>query len=104
MRLFNKDLSEAYNLMMESLTDPTLKKLIKYDRIRDLYQLVTEIILNKKSKPRKEKKEKKDLSKDATHKKTAKTVKVIEKNKDKTIVSPNEWNLIEERYLCALYL
>jgi hypothetical protein len=53
MRLFNKDLSEAYNLMMESLTDPTLKKLIKYDRIRDLYQLVTEIILNKKSKPRK---------------------------------------------------
>lgn len=54
---------------MESLTDPTLKKLIKYDRIRELYQFVTEIILKKKNKPRKEKKDKKDTVKENPNKK-----------------------------------
>lgn len=54
---------------MESLTDPTLKKLIKYDRIRELYQFVTEIILKKKNKPRKEKKDKKDTVKETPNKK-----------------------------------
>ena len=54
---------------MESLTDPTLKKLIKYDRIRDLYQFVTEIILKKKNKPRKERKDKKESSKETLNKK-----------------------------------
>lgn len=54
---------------MESLTDPTLKKLIKYDRIRDLYQFVTSIILKKKNKPRKERKDKKESSKETPNKK-----------------------------------
>lgn len=54
---------------MESLTDPTLKKLIKYDRIRELYQFVTEIILKKKNKPRKDKKDKKDTVKETPNKK-----------------------------------
>ncbi len=54
---------------MESLSDPTLKKLIKYDRIRDLYQFVTEIILKKKNKPRKERKDKKDTMKETSNKK-----------------------------------
>ncbi len=80
MRLHNKDLSEAYNLLMESLSDPTLKKLIKYDRIRDLYQFVTEIILNKKNKSKREKKEKKDPSKEVIHKKPSpRNLKVVDK-------------------------
>ena len=63
MRILNKDLSEAYNLLMESLYDPTLKKLIRYDRIRDLYQFVTEIILKNKNKNKKEKEKEKEKDK-----------------------------------------
>jgi hypothetical protein len=50
MKVLNKDLSEAYNLLMESMYDATLVKLIRYDRIRDLYQFVTEIILKENIK------------------------------------------------------
>ena len=63
MRILNKDLSEAYNLLMESLYDPTLKQLIRYDRIRDLYQFVTEIILKNKNKNKKEKEKEKEKDK-----------------------------------------
>lgn len=54
---------------MESLSDPTLKKLLEYNRIRDLYQFVTEVILKKKNKPRRERKDKKDTVKETSHKK-----------------------------------
>lgn len=65
---------------MESLSDPTLKKLLKYDRIRDLYQFVTEIILKKKNRVRRERKDKKDTSKEISQKKhsQSKVVRVIE--------------------------
>lgn len=65
---------------MESLSDPTLKKLLKYDRIRDLYQFVTEIILKKKTRVRRERKDKKDPPKEIPQKKQpqSKAVRVIE--------------------------
>ena len=34
---------------MESFSDSSLEKLFRYERIRDLYQFMTEIILNKKN-------------------------------------------------------
>jgi len=55
---------------MESFSDSTLEKLFKYERIRDLYQFMTEIILKKNIKPRKERKDRKDSPKEITNKKS----------------------------------
>lgn len=53
---------------MENYFNPALnlKKLVRYDRIRDLYQLVTEIILKKNRRIRRERKDKKEPGKEGS--------------------------------------
>ena len=53
LRSLNKDISEAYHLLMESFSDQSLEYLFRYERIRDLYQFMTEIILKKNVKSKK---------------------------------------------------